>query len=105
MSKGCIICTASNAGLYPFPVAPIYAASKCGVVGLVRSLARSLEREAIQINALAPAVLGMQISKRLRDQHLMFTDRDKYCTKQRFVQTHDINSDVNFNKRCARACI
>ena len=57
-SKGTIICTASNAGLYPFAVAPIYAASKFGVVGLVRSLARPLEREAIQINALAPAVLG-----------------------------------------------
>ena len=57
-SKGAIICTASNAGLYPFPVAPLYAASKFAVVGLVRSLARPLQREAIQINALAPAVLG-----------------------------------------------
>jgi NAD(P)-dependent dehydrogenase (short-subunit alcohol dehydrogenase family) len=57
-TKGSIICTASNAGLYPFAVAPIYAASKFGVVGLVRSLARQLEKEQIQINALAPAVLG-----------------------------------------------
>jgi NAD(P)-dependent dehydrogenase (short-subunit alcohol dehydrogenase family) len=57
-TKGSIICTASNAGLYPFPVAPIYATSKFGVVGFVRSLARQLEKEHIQINALAPAVLG-----------------------------------------------
>lgn len=57
-SRGSIVCTASNAGIYPFAVAPIYAASKFGVVGLVRSLARQLERESIQINALAPAVLG-----------------------------------------------
>ena len=57
-SRGSIICTASNAGLYPFAVAPLYAASKYGVVGLVRSLAPQLLREAIQINALAPAVLG-----------------------------------------------
>ncbi|KAI2635888.1 NAD(P)-binding protein [Hypomontagnella submonticulosa] len=56
-SRGCIICTASNAGLYPFPVAPLYAASKAGVILLVRSLARILERVHIQINALAPAVL------------------------------------------------
>ncbi|OAL21210.1 hypothetical protein AYO22_08173 [Fonsecaea multimorphosa] len=61
-SKGSIICTASNAGLYPFAVAPIYAASKFGVVGLVRSLARQLERQAIQINALAPAVLETNIA-------------------------------------------
>ncbi|KIW52481.1 hypothetical protein PV05_08115 [Exophiala xenobiotica] len=61
-SRGSIICTASNAGLYPFPVAPIYAASKFGVVGLVRSLARPLEKQAIQINALAPAVLETNIA-------------------------------------------
>lgn len=57
-SKGTIICTASNAGLYPFPVAPLYAATKAGVIGLVRSLARPLEKVDIQINGLAPAVLG-----------------------------------------------
>jgi NAD(P)-dependent dehydrogenase (short-subunit alcohol dehydrogenase family) len=57
--KGSIVCTASNAGVYPFPVAPIYATSKHAVVGAVRSLARPLEPEGIQINALAPAVIGM----------------------------------------------
>lgn len=58
-SRGSIICTSSDAGLYACPVAPIYAASKFGVVGLVRSLARPLEKEAVQINALAPAFIGM----------------------------------------------
>lgn len=58
-SKGSIICTASNAGLYAFPMAPIYSAAKHGVIGLVRSLATRLEKEQIQINALAPAVIGM----------------------------------------------
>ncbi|KAK8084896.1 hypothetical protein PG997_006167 [Apiospora hydei] len=58
-SRGAIICTASNAGIYPFPVAPLYAASKGGVISLVRSLGPALERTQIQINALAPAVLGM----------------------------------------------
>jgi len=57
-SGGSIVCTASNAGLYAFPINPLYAASKAGVIGLVRSLARVLERWDIQINALAPAVLG-----------------------------------------------
>lgn len=39
-------------------MAPMYAATKYGVVGLVRSLARSLIPEGIRINALAPAVIG-----------------------------------------------
>lgn len=58
-SRGSVICTASNAGLYPFPVAPIYAASKFGIIGLVRSLSKVLERVHVSINALAPAVLGI----------------------------------------------
>jgi NAD(P)-dependent dehydrogenase (short-subunit alcohol dehydrogenase family) len=39
-------------------MAPVYAASKAGLVGMVRSLARLLDEQKIQINALAPAVLG-----------------------------------------------
>lgn len=61
--RGTIVCTASNAGIYPFPVAPIYAASKHAVVGLVRSMARPLLPEHININGLAPAVLGKLSSR------------------------------------------
>ncbi|KAK4240724.1 hypothetical protein C8A03DRAFT_41741 [Achaetomium macrosporum] len=61
-SRGSIICTASNAGLYPFPIAPLYATSKFGVVGLVRSTATVIEKANIQINALAPAVLDTNIA-------------------------------------------
>jgi short-subunit dehydrogenase len=67
-SKGLIVCTASNAGLYPFQMAPIYAATKAGVINLVRSLAKSLEREKIQINALAPAVIGKCHRMQLRGE-------------------------------------
>ncbi|CAG8958597.1 hypothetical protein HYFRA_00009914, partial [Hymenoscyphus fraxineus] len=55
--KGSLICTSSNAGLYEFPFAPIYSASKHGVVGLVRSFAAPLEQEGIQINAICPNVI------------------------------------------------
>ncbi|KAK3934385.1 hypothetical protein QBC46DRAFT_454232 [Diplogelasinospora grovesii] len=61
-SRGSIICTASNAGIYPFATAPLYAATKAGVIGLVRSTARNLESVNIQINALAPAVLDTNIA-------------------------------------------
>ena len=61
-TNGLIVCTASNAGLYPFPVAPIYGTSKHGVVGLVRSLSKPLESYGIQLNGLAPAVLETNIA-------------------------------------------
>ncbi|KAK3384815.1 hypothetical protein B0H63DRAFT_171757 [Podospora didyma] len=61
-SRGSIICTASNAGLYPLPVAPLYATSKFGVVGLVRSTARIIEKAGIQINAIAPAVIDTNLA-------------------------------------------
>ncbi|KAK5309314.1 hypothetical protein LTR93_012237 [Exophiala xenobiotica] len=61
-TKGSIMCLTSNAGLYPFPVGPIYAASKHAIVGLVRSLARPLKGECIQINGLAPCVIETNIA-------------------------------------------
>ncbi|BAE60863.1 unnamed protein product [Aspergillus oryzae RIB40] len=63
-SNGLIVCTASNAGLYPFPMAPMYATTKAGVVNLVRSLARPLVAEKIRINALAPAVIVNMVSRK-----------------------------------------
>jgi NAD(P)-dependent dehydrogenase (short-subunit alcohol dehydrogenase family) len=61
-SRGELICTASNAGIYAFPIAPVYSATKAGVIALVRSLAVPLKAYDIQINALAPAVLETNIA-------------------------------------------
>ncbi|TGJ84579.1 hypothetical protein E0Z10_g4190 [Xylaria hypoxylon] len=62
--RGAVICTASNAGLYPFPPQPLYAASKHAIVGLVRSLGPVYGQPhiGIRINALAPAVLETNIA-------------------------------------------
>ncbi|KAI0870175.1 15-hydroxyprostaglandin dehydrogenase [Hypoxylon argillaceum] len=62
--RGCIVCTASSVGLYPFPPQPLYAASKHGIVGLVRSLGPvyGLPHVGIRINALAPAALESNIA-------------------------------------------
>ena len=61
-SRGSIILTASNAGLYPFPVAPLYGACKAALINLTRSLGPALLRHNIQINALCPAVLETNIA-------------------------------------------
>jgi NAD(P)-dependent dehydrogenase (short-subunit alcohol dehydrogenase family) len=56
--KGSILCTASNAGLYGFPIAPMYGVSKHAIVGAVRSLAKPLQADGIQINAICPNCIG-----------------------------------------------
>lgn len=105
-SKGSIVCTASNAGLYPFPVAPIYAAGKAGVINLVRSLARPLSRDAIQINALAPAVLGMYSDPMMEGKRLadVFWYRNEHRPEQGFVQAHDCYAHVDLDEGRSAAC-
>jgi NAD(P)-dependent dehydrogenase (short-subunit alcohol dehydrogenase family) len=96
--KGSIVCTASNAGLYPLPIAPMYAASKFGVVGTVRSLARPLLQEGIQINALAPAVIGeCPTSTPAESQHERECSSDmgdsyEYCIRWHIIQVDDFNT-------------
>jgi NAD(P)-dependent dehydrogenase (short-subunit alcohol dehydrogenase family) len=77
--KGLIICTSSNAGLYPFPMAPMYAISKHGVVGAVRSFAPPLKEEGIRINALCPNCIGTSspspvVCKERTDENLQQRD-------------------------------
>src|SRR5690606_256050 len=51
---GVIINTASMGGLLPMPTAPVYAASKAGVVNFTRSLAYLAEEANIRVNAVCP---------------------------------------------------
>ncbi|KAF9765903.1 hypothetical protein IL306_001740 [Fusarium sp. DS 682] len=69
-SRGSIVCTSSSAAIYPFPVSPLYSASKAGIVGLVRSMAVRLEERKIQINAFAPGVLDASKTNITPDKEL-----------------------------------
>jgi NAD(P)-dependent dehydrogenase (short-subunit alcohol dehydrogenase family) len=53
---GRIVCLASEWGLTGWPEAAAYAASKGGIVSLVRSAARALGPRGIAVNAIAPGV-------------------------------------------------
>jgi len=55
---GKVVVTASAAGIYPLPSIPQYAASKHGLVGLVRSLAPVASKVKITINAICPAMVA-----------------------------------------------
>jgi NAD(P)-dependent dehydrogenase (short-subunit alcohol dehydrogenase family) len=63
-----IVVTASLAGLTAVPQDPVYALSKHGVIGFVRSVAPQLAVKGIRINAICPGFTDTPIvSKELRD--------------------------------------
>lgn len=59
---GCIVNTASNAGLLPRAHDPVYSISKMALVGLTKSLALSHSKDRIRVNCVCPGpVEGTEI--------------------------------------------
>ena len=54
LPAGVIMVTASAGGLFPMPMAPVYAAAKAGLVHFTRSLAPRLAKRGIRLCALCP---------------------------------------------------
>ncbi|KAI5008675.1 hypothetical protein ZWY2020_009723 [Hordeum vulgare] len=52
--SGCIICTASTAGVLGGIVGPTYGISKAAVIGAVRAFAGELGRHGVRVNAISP---------------------------------------------------
>lgn len=68
---GSMICMASVAGKYAFPLRTPYAASKAAVISFARSLSVELGPHRIRVNAIAPGVVAGERIRRV------FTDRAK----------------------------
>ncbi|MBV8193947.1 MAG: SDR family NAD(P)-dependent oxidoreductase, partial [Candidatus Dormibacteraeota bacterium] len=64
---GDIIVTASLAGLTPFPLDPVYTATKHAMVGLVRAMAPSCAADGVRINALCPGFADTPIINPIRE--------------------------------------
>ena len=61
---GVIINTASMGGLLPMPDAPVYAATKAGVVNFTRSLAYLAGQSNIRVNAICPTFTDTPLVRR-----------------------------------------
>ena len=61
---GHVVATSSLAGVIAFPGDPIYTATKHTVVGLVRSLAKTLVDQNVTINAVSPGLVDTPLHRR-----------------------------------------
>lgn len=71
-----------------------YAASKAGIIGLTKALARELSSRSITINAIAPGFIETEMTEILSDK-IKKTMRDQIPLK-RFGQTEEIAQTVEF---------
>lgn len=60
-TKGCIINTASVAGVYGSPTGLPYPVTKAGVIAMTKSLAYALADQGIRVNCVAPGVIATDL--------------------------------------------
>ena len=60
---GHIVNTASMAGLSPSPLAVMYSATKCGIVGLSRALRVEASRFGVKVSVLCPGLIRTELLK------------------------------------------
>jgi len=91
---GRIVNIASIAGKEGNPNMCPYSASKAGVIGLTKSIAKEVATEGICINAVAPAVIRTKILEQLTEQQVAYmTDR---IPMKRTGQPEEIAAVVHF---------
>jgi NAD(P)-dependent dehydrogenase (short-subunit alcohol dehydrogenase family) len=103
--EGCVVAVSSDYGLVGGPGAAIYAASKFGVNGIVRSLALELAPKGVRVNSACPADVDTPM---LAGQARDFGDGDEegYLAtllatlpqgeRARFIQPEEIAATVWF---------
>ncbi|MFJ7744517.1 SDR family NAD(P)-dependent oxidoreductase [Peribacillus sp. NPDC097295] len=79
--SGCIINSASNAGLYSEYGNSIYSASKHAVIGLTKTAANEYGRYGIRINAIAPgAVSTTMTANHAKEMDIDYSNYDRFAS-------------------------
>ena len=73
--RGVIINIASIAGVMPIPLESAYCASKAGLIGLTKALARDWARYGIRVHAVAPGYIATEMNAGVRRTGEMLTER------------------------------
>jgi 3-oxoacyl-[acyl-carrier protein] reductase len=89
---GRIVNVASVAGKEGNPSASHYSASKAGLIGLTKSLAKELATKGILVNCVTPAAANTELFSQMTKEHIDYM-RSK-IPMDRFVEPHEIASTV-----------
>lgn len=66
--RGCVVNISSAAGVYGNPTQSNYSASKAGIIGFTRSLAKEVGRYGIRVNSVAPGFIETDMTAGLTEQ-------------------------------------
>jgi len=92
--RGCIITMASISGIYGQAGQTNYAASKAGIIGFTKSLAKELARFGIRVNSVAPGFIETDMTAELTEaQQQQALER---IPLQRYGTVSDIADAVEF---------
>jgi len=89
---GRIVNVASVAGKEGNPNASHYSASKAGLIGLTKSLAKELATKGILVNCVTPAAANTELFLQMTQEHIDYM-RSK-IPMNRFVEPHEIAATV-----------
>jgi NAD(P)-dependent dehydrogenase (short-subunit alcohol dehydrogenase family) len=85
---GRIVNVASVAGKEGNPSASHYSASKAGLIGLTKSLAKELATSGVLVNAVTPAAARTEIFDQMSDEHIAFMLSK--IPMNRFLQVNEV---------------
>jgi 3-oxoacyl-[acyl-carrier protein] reductase len=92
--KGCIVNISSVSGINGVGGQTNYCASKAGIIGFTRSLAREVARVGVRVNCVAPGYIETDMTSAIPQTHLK--EIKKMVPMQRFGTVDDVAGTVSF---------
>ena len=92
--KGCIVNISSVSGQSGVAGQTNYCASKAGIIGFTKSLAREIAKLSIRVNCVAPGYIETDMTKRMPEKHL--EELSKTIPLQRLGTPSDVANLVSF---------
>ncbi len=94
MKKGRVVNVSSVSGQIGLPGQTNYCASKAGIIGFTKSLAKETAKLGIPVNCVAPGFIETDMTRRINEKHV--EEIKKSIPMQRFGQADEVADLVSF---------